>query len=189
MHDKEDVVRNIVRKLALLSLALCATGTSAQDIDAVLATLDNTVANVNTTSQGLLSGDVNVAIDGTRRLATDLAAGLASNTPSENLTSGLPTNIGNTSFFVQDAFRLVEFAADDPLADGSLPIPLLGLFIGEFSVVPLGGALPLAGSQGDAQAGALSSLELAALPLPLPAEDLDPATLTALMSGAPLPGL
>lgn len=187
MHDKEDVVSNIVRKLASLSLVLCATSASAQDIAAVLATLDNTIAHANVTSQGLLSGDVNGAVDGAGQIATGLAAGLADSTPLEDVTSGLPTNIGNTPFFVQDAFRLVEFAASNPFADGSLPVPLLGLLIGDFSVVPLGDVLPLGGLQGNAQAGTLPGIELSALPLP--AADLDPATLTALLGGASLPGL
>ncbi|MDT0636402.1 hypothetical protein [Spectribacter hydrogenoxidans] len=180
-------MRNIMKKLAPLSLALCASNVSAQDINIVVATLDQTTTSINLVSQSLLSGDVNGTVEGLGQVAVDLAGVLGDNTPLEAVTGSLPTNIGNTAFFVQDAFRVVEFAASNPLADGSLPVPLLGLVVGQGSIIPLGGALPLGVLQGNTQTGALSGLGLTELPLLV--GDLDPATLASLLGGATLPGL
>lgn len=96
----------------------------------------------------------------------------------------LPGNLEGTPFIAQDMLRLVDFATDSPLEDGSLPIPLIGMVIGDSAHLPFVGSLPLGGA---GELSGVTGLELAQLPLV--AEDLDPATLTALLEGIPLPGL
>ncbi|MES1945244.1 hypothetical protein PC39_14042 [Salinisphaera sp. PC39] len=288
-------MKRILGILTPLLLTLGASGASAQDAGNLLAAVDHAVANVNTLSQGLLTGDAAGSVDGAGALATDLVGDLADGTPlesvlgddiagsgllaqplldgaapqlgalvapladagapliavvrspallatlpvvqgedlsflgvydslGENLGSSgvpldliddllrvdllgpgdgdgggvllpvfggagatgpallvelagtvesLPGNVGGTSLLSRDLLRLVDFATSNPLADGSLPVPLLGLVIGNGSALPLAGALPgLDPSQ-----------------LPLPTDDLDAGTLTTLLGGATLPGL
>ncbi|MDT0636394.1 hypothetical protein [Spectribacter hydrogenoxidans] len=87
----------------------------------------------------------------------------------------LTNNPAETSLLLRDVQRLLEFVASNPFAGGSLPVPLLGLLVGDFSILPGGGG------------GGLPGLDPAQLPLP--AGELDAGTLTALASGATLPGL
>lgn len=300
-------MRSTVWKLAALSMLLGTSSASGQDVGNVLAALDDAVANTNNTSQSLLIGDANGAINGANRLVTDLIADLADGTPLEETASGLggnpgqaaqpliatlgtqldpvfgpiaeagtpvltlanspallatlpliqgenllllteqgslgsnlgrsgvplmlasdliaidllspgdgdgggvlipvfgggdtsagpalivelvdsvlllPGNLEGTPFIAQDMLRLVDFATGNPLQDGSLPIPLIGMVIGDSAHLPFVGSLPLGGA---GELSGVAGLDLAQLPLV--AEDLDPATLTALLEGIPLPGL